>query len=257
MGMSASSVGEAQAMARAGAVYAAGRTVLRVGTVNEAELIDITRLPGLDTIQEIDGGKALRIGALVSLERLRRDRKIIARNPALAGLLGFVAGLGVRTLATLGGNIGWGAGDLVPALMASGATLETPDGFCEAHERPAKALILAVRLPVEAQITFAEKAGYRAAFSPSLLTVALGAALEGRRLNSVRIAAGAGVTPPQRLGGAEMLLEGAAINDIDFRLLAETIHTELRTAGDQLASSNHRSMVAARLISGRLAELLP
>jgi carbon-monoxide dehydrogenase medium subunit len=257
MGMSPGSVDEAQAMARAGAVYAAGRTVLRVGTTDEAALVDITRLPGLDTIMEIDGGKALRIGALVTLERLRRDGRIIARNPALAELLGLVASLGVRTLATIGGNIGWGAGDLLPALMATGATLETSAGPCEVHELPGDALVLAVRLPAQARIAFVEKAGYRAAFSPPLLTVAFGGALEGGRLGSVRIAAGAGVTPPQRLTGAEALLEGTAISGIDFRLLAETIQTGLRTATDPFASASHRAMVAARLISGRLAELLP
>jgi CO/xanthine dehydrogenase FAD-binding subunit len=256
MAARATTVDEAMALARAGFVYAAGRTVLRAGTVDEEGLVDIARLPGLDRIDQVGNGQALRIGALVTLERLRRNEGILARNPALAGILALVAGLGVRTLATIGGNIGWGAGDLVPVLLANGATLETTAGPCEVHRMPPGALVMSVLLPAEAPLAFAEKVGYRTAFSPSLLTVAFGAELEDGRLRSVRIAAGAGVTPAQRLAGAEACLEGDVPGEIDFVALAQAIRAELQTTGDPFASAAHRVDVGARVITGRLADLL-
>ncbi len=249
-----STLAEAVALRRAGGFYAAGRTVLRPGAVPEDNLIDISRLPGLDRIDEAPDGSSLLIGALVSLERLRRDARVKARNPALVVLLGLVAGLGVRTLATVGGNVGWGAGDLVPLLLAHDASLETSVGVHDAASLPDGALLLAVRLPAQPPVSFVEKAGYRAAFSPTLITVALCAEVIEQRVTTVRIAVGGGVTRPQRLAGAEALLTGPVLDGFDWRRLADTIEGELDTVSDALAGAAHRRRVAARLITGRLVE---
>jgi CO/xanthine dehydrogenase FAD-binding subunit len=251
-----STLAQAVALSQAGGLFAAGRTVLRPGAAPDDNLIDISRLPGLDGIDEAADGGSLLIGALVTLERLRRDARVMARNPALVALLGLVAGLGVRTLATVGGNVGWGAGDLVPFLLAHDARLETSEGIHDADSLPAGALLLAVRLPPQPPMSFVEKAGYRAAFSPTLITVALCAEVLEQRATSVRIAAGGGVTRPQRLGRAEALLMGSALDGFDWQCLADTIEDELDTVSDALASAAHRRRVAARLITGRLVEEL-
>lgn len=254
MTLTPSSIEEAVALRQAGGRYAAGRTVLRPGAVPDDGLIDLSRLPGLDRVDQDPDGRLLRIGALVTLERLRRDARVQARNPALAELLAYVAGLGVRTLATLGGNIAWGSGDLLPLLLALDARLETSAGDHDAISLPADALLLAVRLPAQPPICLVEKAGFRAAFSPTLITVALGAEIAGHGLTGVRIAAGGGVTRPQRLRRAEAMLEGAPLAGFDGRRLAETIEGDLETVCDPFASAAHRRTVAAQVIAGRLAE---
>lgn len=251
-----SQLAEALALCQAGGVYAAGRTVLRPGAVPDDNLIDISWLPGLDRIDEASDGHSLRIGGLVTLESLRRDPRVKARNPALVTLLGLVAGLGVRTLATVGGNIGWGAGDLVPLLLAHDARIETSAGVHDAASLPRGALLLGVRLPPQPPMSFVEKAGYRAAFSPTLITVALCAEVMEQRMTRVRIAAGGGVTRPQRLGRAEALLTGLSLDGLDQQRLADTIEDELDTASDALASAGYRRQVAGRIITGRLVEEL-
>lgn len=251
-----STLAEALVLRQAGGFYAAGRTVLRPGAVPDDHIIDISRLPDLDRTDEASDGRSLRIGALVTLERLRRDPRVKARNPALVALLGLVAGLGVRTLATIGGNIGWGAGDLVPLLLAHDALIETTAGVHDAVSLPEGALLLAVRLPPQPPISFVEKVGYRAAFSPTLITVALCGEVMERRMTRVRIAAGGGVTPPQRLGRAEALLASSSLDGFDWQSLADTIEDELDTASDALAGAALRRRVAAQVVTGRLvAEL--
>lgn len=251
-----STLAEALALRQAGGLYAAGRTVLRPGAVPDDILIDISRLPGLDRIEEAADGRSLLIGALVTLEHLRRDPRVKTRNPALVALLGQVAGLGVRTLATIGGNVGWGAGDLVPLLLAHDARLETSEGIHDAVSLPHGALLMAVRLPPQPTMSFVEKAGYRAAFSPTLITVALCAEVMEQSVTSMRIAAGGGVTRPQRLERAEALLAGLSLDGLDRQRLSDTIEEELDTISDALASAAHRRRVAARIITGRLVEEL-
>lgn len=76
---------------------------LRHGLGEDAALVDITRLPGIDAIVAEDG--AVRIGAGVTLSRLGREPLIRHRFPALAEAASSVAGPAHRSSATLGGNL--------------------------------------------------------------------------------------------------------------------------------------------------------
>lgn len=91
-----------------GAAYLAGGTnlldLMKVGVATPATLVDVTRLPGLDAIEESsDGG--LRIGAMVRNSDLARAPEVKALFPAVAEALLSGASAQLRNVATVGGNV--------------------------------------------------------------------------------------------------------------------------------------------------------
>jgi aerobic carbon-monoxide dehydrogenase medium subunit len=104
---------------------AAGSTYLMLmashGEVLPPHLVSLHLVPGLDV--EEDG----RLGSGVTLRRLERGPATGARR-ALTMAASATAGPSVRTLGTLGGNLGFPDGDLIPAALALDATVHLDDG---------------------------------------------------------------------------------------------------------------------------------
>jgi xanthine dehydrogenase YagS FAD-binding subunit len=91
-----------------GAAYLAAGTnlldLMKGGIARPSRLVDISRLPGLDRIEELaDGG--VRVGALVRNADLARDRDFARRFPAVAEALLSGASAQLRNAATVGGNL--------------------------------------------------------------------------------------------------------------------------------------------------------
>jgi xanthine dehydrogenase YagS FAD-binding subunit len=91
-----------------GAAYLAAGTnlldLMKGGVTQPRRLVDISRLPGLDRIEDLpDGG--VRIGALVRNADLARDHRFARRFPAVAEALLSGASAQLRNAATVGGNI--------------------------------------------------------------------------------------------------------------------------------------------------------
>jgi xanthine dehydrogenase YagS FAD-binding subunit len=91
-----------------GAAYLAAGTnlldLMKGGIARPSRLIDISRLPGLDRIEELaDGG--VRVGALVRNADLARDLDFARRFPAVAEALLSGASAQLRNAATVGGNL--------------------------------------------------------------------------------------------------------------------------------------------------------
>lgn len=76
---------------------------LRRGLGAPRRLVDLSRLPGFDSVDRDAGG--WRIGAGATLARLAADPGIAAELPAVAQAASMVAGPSHRTVATLGGNL--------------------------------------------------------------------------------------------------------------------------------------------------------
>jgi xanthine dehydrogenase YagS FAD-binding subunit len=96
------------AAAAPGAAYLAAGTnlldLMKGGVTAPKRLVDITRLSGLDRIEELpDGG--VRIGALVRNADLAYDRNFARRFPAVAEALLSGASAQLRNAATVGGNL--------------------------------------------------------------------------------------------------------------------------------------------------------
>ena len=91
-----------------GAAYLAAGTnlldLMKGGITRPSRLIDISRLSGLDRIEDLaDGG--VRIGALVRNADLARDRAFARRFPAVVEALLSGASAQLRNAATVGGNL--------------------------------------------------------------------------------------------------------------------------------------------------------
>jgi xanthine dehydrogenase YagS FAD-binding subunit len=91
-----------------GAAYLAAGTnlmdLMKGGVVRPGHLVDISRLPGLDRIEQLsDGG--VRIGALVRNADLAYDTDFARRFPAVAEALLSGASAQLRNVATVGGNL--------------------------------------------------------------------------------------------------------------------------------------------------------
>lgn len=161
----------------------------------------------------------LRIGAGARLETVRCHPLTHAHAPLLVQALGQLGAPGVRRLGTLGGNIGWGMGDAAPVLLALDALVELADDSVEPLarmlRRPARPLIVALHVPradrhAPVHAAF-EKVGYRAAFSPARLRIALRwrDARRGCRVSHVAVAApGLGA---RRLDAVEALVSDPAL----------------------------------------------
>jgi len=222
----------------AAGAFVAGGTALQLGwdgAAPDLTLLDVSVLPSAQGLSVRDG--RLRIGAACRLESLRHDPAVRAGAPLLASACGEIAAMGVRHLATLGGNVGWRFGDTLAPLFALDAGAELADGrtvpLAEVlHHDP---LPLVVALWVDTRTahwrSVFEKAGHRAAFSPSRLTLAIVDGPDGVRLAAV----GAGLAA-RRLRAAERALHHGG--------LAEACLTDL---GDPV-----RARLARRLIEGHL-----
>jgi xanthine dehydrogenase YagS FAD-binding subunit len=91
-----------------GAAYLAAGTnlldLMKGGITGPSRLVDISRIPGLDHIEDLsDGG--VRIGALVRNADLACDRTFARRFPAVAEALLSGASAQLRNAATVGGNL--------------------------------------------------------------------------------------------------------------------------------------------------------
>jgi len=91
-----------------GAAYLASGTnlldLMKGGISRPTRLVDISRLPDLDHIEDLADG-SMRIGALVRNADLARDPSFVRRFPAVAEALRSGASPQLRNAATVGGNL--------------------------------------------------------------------------------------------------------------------------------------------------------
>ncbi|MYH48262.1 MAG: xanthine dehydrogenase family protein subunit M [Gammaproteobacteria bacterium] len=104
--------------------------MLKLRLASPANIVDIGRIPGLDTLAEEDG--FLRIGALVTETQLEQSAVVAGRYPILLDTAKVIADPLVRNRATICGNIAHGdpANDHPATMLALGAQVVAtgPDG---------------------------------------------------------------------------------------------------------------------------------
>ncbi len=124
------------AAALPGSAYLAGGTnlldLMKVGAARPERLIDISRLPGLDSIDWLADG-TLRIGALVRNADLAYDARVQRSFPALAEALLSGASPQLRNAATVGGNLMQRTRCPYFYDMASACNRRAPGSGCDAR----------------------------------------------------------------------------------------------------------------------------
>lgn len=232
-----------------------------VGAPMPAHLIDITACDELNGISPLSDG-TLRIGALTTLGDLRHDIPLSKTHPMFHEALAHVAASSVRNLATLGGNVAGRKGCVIPALLAFDADVEIFDGktlcgrsLIDWLSGEGGAILTAIHLPgLRPTLAIYEKVGLRVSFSPSVIDVAAALWCDASgRIGKVRLAAGGGITKPQRLTKSEEMLIGKDLNDVDWLALHDFVVSEIATTSDAFRTALYRRQVAANAIVAGLA----
>lgn len=263
------------------AVYAAGSTLLRTwwegGTARmPAHLIDVRLIPGLADIAKEANGE-VSIGAGVLLTDIRRSLLLSEDFPALTEAAMKIGAPSVRNLGTIGGNVAFGSGDALTALLVYDAELTWYEGQemrvslsswlreVEAGRREDARLLLRITLPAKAadageeegrHFSRFQKVGRREAFIPSLVTTALAGKIgPDGRLSGVRAAAGGGAAIPHRLQAVEAILEGSVVDEALLSDVHEAVMDTYRPRGDAFVGEAYRKRTAANLITAALWKL--
>jgi carbon-monoxide dehydrogenase medium subunit len=191
-------------------------------------MVDITRIPKLDFLEERDG--TIWIGPQVTHAQAAASPLVRERAGVLAAGCGSVGGPQIRHVATLVGNVvnAMPAADGAVALFALDAEVEAAEtagrriipiaelyagvGVCTLD--PCAQIVTGIRfrlLPAGWGWSFKRLAQRRALILPMLNTAVVVQVAEGR-FQKVRIAVGPVAATPMRAGDAEMALRGQPIN---------------------------------------------
>ena len=224
-------------------------------------LIDVTRILELQRI--VESGNSIEIGAAVSL----RDgaRVLASLHPDLGELLRRFASIQIRNSGTVGGNIANGSpiGDLPPALIALGATLQLRRGD-QTRQLPLESYFVSygkqdrspgefvdsVSIPRlgEADRFGCYKISKRFDSDISAVMAAIRMTLQDGRAIGVRLAYGGMAATPKRALRAEAVLEGAAFNGTSVERACAALAEDFVPLSDMRASASYRLLVAQNLL---------
>jgi carbon-monoxide dehydrogenase medium subunit len=233
-------------------------------------VLNIKRIPGLDQISySPDSG--LSLGTLVTIRTLERHPLVQEHYPALAQAAMAFAGVQIRNLATVGGNVcnASPAGDTLPALLAYGAEcrLVGPAGersvpFASFLVGPGRTalqpaeLLVGLRLPPP----LPHSGGLYIKHSPrstmDIATVGVAAVVSLTApdgvCQEVKITLGAVAPTVVRASAAEALLRGQPPHAERLQQAAQAAGQAASPVDDIRGSAAHRRLVIAPLVQRTL-----
>jgi carbon-monoxide dehydrogenase medium subunit len=237
----------------------------RQGLWQPRYVLNIKRIPGLDGVS-YSPETGLSLGTLVTVRTLERHPLIRQHYPALTQAATTFAGVQIRHLATVGGNVcnASPSGDTLPALLAygtecrlvgpAGERLVPLESFFlgpgQTALQPAE-LLVELRLPPAPPRTGAVyiKHSPRSAMDISTVGVATVVSLasqEGVCLD-VRIALGAVAPTVVRARSAEALLRGQRLEAERIQQAARAAMEEARPIDDIRGTAHHRRAIVESL----------
>jgi carbon-monoxide dehydrogenase medium subunit len=232
-----------------------------------ALLIDINRVPGLDTIEEAGG--VVRIGALARHAALERSELIARHIPLLNHVMPHIAHAAIRSRGTLGGSLALAdpAAELPACMVALDATIvvrsaererriAAADFFLGVYETALAAdeMIVAVEIASQAGRRHAFREIARRHGDYAMVGVALTAA-GGTRLDDARIVFFAVADRPIRVRAAEDALAGLAADAGAGKRAAGALDGALRPHVDLNATPAMKLHLAKVLLSRAIEDL--
>ena len=246
----------------------------RAGVWQPKYVVDIRRIASLGRIG-FNRRQGLRLGSLVNVRDLETHPAIRQNYPALSAAAASFAGVQVRNLATVGGNIcnASPAGDILPALLAFDAQcrIAGPDGerwlpLTEVFAGPGRTVLQATEvlaeislpLPLANSGSLYIKHSPRGAMDIATLGVASAISLENGSLicRHARIALGAVAPTPIRAVAAEDLLLGKELTAELIQQAAGEAQGTARPIGDIRGSADHRKAMVGVLTQRTLETAL-
>ena len=242
----------------------------RQGTWVPSYVVSLAGIPGLDRVSYSPRG-GLRLGALVTVRTLETHPATREHYTALSAAATTFAGLQVRNLATVGGNVcnASPAGDTLPALLAFEAECRIvgPGGvrvlpLDQVFAGPGRSslatgeVLTELRLPPLPRNTGSLyiKDSPRSAMDIASVGVAAVVSMGGRQVcQEARIALGAVAPTPIRARAAEDLLRGQPVDQDLLHQAAQAAAGECSPIDDIRASASHRRAIVEAL-TGRVVD---
>lgn len=237
----------------------------RQGTWNPGYVVSIKRIPGLDRVS-YSRRTGLRLGALATVHTLENHPLIRQHYPVLSAAASTFAGVQVRNLATVGGNVcnASPAGDMLPPLLGLGAQCRIVgpagerwlplDQFFVGPSRSAlkhSEILTELRLPSPAPNTGSLyiKDSPRSAMDIASVGVASVVSLDatGQVFQEVKIALGAVGPTPFEAKAASELLKGKQVEQGIIDEAARVAVSEARPIDDIRATATHRRAIVEPL----------
>lgn len=248
-----------------GLIPFAGATdlALRV-TKRHEKLTPLLDLSAIKELQRLDSDNGVvRIGSGVPLETLRRELRTTL--PALTDILDVFGSRQIRTLATLGGNLGSASpiGDLLPVLMAYGARIvlqstgtvrEVPmadfiTGYRATVRRPDELIVeIGIPVPTPGRVIKAYKVSKRKDLDIATVSAAIGLTLTGGIISNAVIAFGGMAAKTERATGAENHLIGKQWNRATAEAAAELVRLQFNPISDARSGAEFRKIAAGNLL---------
>lgn len=231
---------------------------MRKGEIKPQYIINIARLPGLDYISFSDK-EGLKLGALTTIRALEDSQELQQSYPAIPLMASQMATPGVRSMATLGGNLGNAApsADTAPILigLSAQAKIVGPEGertvqLENFYTGPGSTclgkgeLLREIQMPVPPPHTGAVylKHGARGAADLAIVGVATVITLEpkGEVCREAKVVLAAVAPTPIRAFQAEAILRGKKIDEKIIEASAQAASGEARPITDVRAPASYR-----------------
>ena len=259
---SANSIDDALTLRSAGeTLLLAGGTDLiaqmKEGRRHAPTIVDVKRLPGLGTIDELpDGG--LRVGAAASATSVARHAIVRKNYPAVSEAAGMIGSWQIQNRATLGGNICNAApsADAVPALICNdaSATVSSPDGershlVEDLFTGPGRTILAPtdiltfITMPAISPRTASTYLRFTPRREMDIAVVGVGARLDldaDGRITTARIALASVAPTPIRASSAEAALVGQAPSTSLFTAAGEAARGDASPISDTRGSADYR-----------------
>lgn len=233
-------------------------------------MVNIKRVPGLRRLELADDG--LHIGTLITVSDLLRSPVAQELYPVLAQAAASMAGVQIRNLATVGGNLcnASPAADLATPLLALGAQLNIAGcrgkrtiPLAEFFQGPGKIVLDADEMLVEiivpppqpGQRALFLKLSPRGAMDISVVNLAVSLVGTNGSCMDAQIFMGAVGPTPLRAARAEAALRGASFSPETIEQAAQLAAEEARPIDDVRGSAWYRRVIVETLTRRALQRL--
>jgi carbon-monoxide dehydrogenase medium subunit len=233
-----------------------------------AELVDPKVLVGLRKIHALRGisqtANGIRIGAMTTHHEVAADDRLVGATAVVRSAAGQIAHDAIRHVGTIGGSIAHAdpSADLPAAITAADASIEIASSsgrrsvrvdeffldYLQTAAQPGE-IVTAIDIPSGPKnarghyLKFARVDGDYATVS-----IAIVLAMDGKRCDYVRFAAGACGPRPLRVVAAEDRLLGTELTAEDIAAAGDLLAAEANPVSDVRGSSEYRRLLIPRLL---------
>ena len=235
-------------------------------------LVDISNISELKKISQYS--EVITIGSAVTLSEIIRSDLINRHAGILSDAARQIAGLQIRNVATLGGNVvnASPAADMVPPLLVLECKVMIINSEQTTRDIPLEKFLqgnrnvdlssgeivtgFSFKVPEADSIQYFRKVQNRKSMAIAILNIAILLKIKDKRIAHARIGMGAVASTAVRIKTVERRLAGLPVCEVDDPQLFTDIHKDISPISDFRATRNYRLSVAQNLTHQAVVEML-